>query len=254
MLGLTGAGKSTLLRCVAGIVPNLVPAEVTGSLRVTGLDPLGEAVGTLSGRVAVVLDDPDAQVSQATVADEVALGLESMAVPWSEMVIRVDSALEMVGLASLGERSPASLSGGEQQRLAIACAIAMQPAVLVMDEPTANLDPAGSRALFELVRRLSRDDGWTVLIADHDVERLANHADRIVLLRAGRLVAAGSPGDVLGRPDALETLGMRVPQVTELAARLAGPLGRSAASRLPVTVDETAAWLAPRIPGADPSP
>jgi len=258
VIGLTGAGRSTLLRCVAGIVPHLIPATVSGSIHVTGLDPLVEPVGTMAGRVGVVLDDPDSQISQATVADEIALGLESLGVPWAEMVVRVERALEEVGLAGLGDRSPATISGGEQQRLAIACAMAMRPSVLVMDEPTANLDPAGCSAVFGLARRLSRDEGRSVLIADQDVERLAATADRLMVLDAGRIVADGPPGAVLGRPQTVEALagiGLRVPQVTELAARLAGPgPGPGPGPEgmvLPVTMGEAVAWLARRAAGTD---
>ncbi len=250
VIGLTGAGKSTLLRCLNGVVPHLAPAMVSGRMRVTGLDPLAERVGMMAGRVGLVLDDPDSQISQATVAEEVALGLESLAVPWPEMVTRVDAALESVGLAGFGERSPVTLSGGEQQRLVIACAVAMRPSILVMDEPAANLDPAGATAVFDLARRLGRDEGRTVLIADHDVERLASYADRIVALDRGRIVADGSPGVVLGHPDVIEGVGLRVPQVTGLAALLAGSSHGSHRTPLPVTVDEAVAWLGVHPPAA----
>ncbi len=242
VMGLTGSGKSTLLRCLNGIVPHLVPAGIEGSLRVAGLDPLGGPVARLAGRVGMVLDDPEAQISQGTLAEEVALGLESLAVPWTEMVDRVHEALDAVGLRGLDGRSPMTLSGGEQQRLAIACALAMRPLVLVMDEPTANLDPAGRATVFELIRRLNRERGITVVIAEHDVERLAEHAHRLVVLDEGRIVEDGTPGQVLGRPRDLAALGLRVPQVTELAARIAPSSGTP--GPLPVTVDAGIAWLA----------
>ncbi len=137
-----------------------------------------------------------------------------------------------------------TLSGGEQQRLAIACAIAVRPAVLVMDQPTASLDPAGTTAVFALIRRLNREHGLTVVIADHDVERLAEHADRILVLHDGHLVADGTPEAVFGRPVELGALGIRVPQVTELAAAVAGTA--SPDGPLPVTLDAAVAWLADR--------
>jgi energy-coupling factor transporter ATP-binding protein EcfA2 len=252
VIGLTGSGKSTLLRCLAGIVPHLVPATVTGRIRVAGLDPRVESVGSMAGRVGLVLDDPDSQVSQPTVAEEVALGLESLAVPWSEMVSRVEAALEAVGLAGMGERSPATLSGGEQQRLAIACAMAMRPSVLAMDEPTANLDSGGSTAVYELARELSLDEGCAVLLADHDVERLAACADRVVVLDGGRVVADGPAGVVLARADELAGRGLRVPQVTELAALLAGSGTGASAMPLPVTSDGAIDWLAGQVPGIVP--
>lgn len=246
LIGLTGAGKSTLLRSVAGIVPHLTPARVSGSILVTSIDPLVEPVGALAGRVGLVLDDPDGQISQATVAEEVALGLEALAVPWPDMVARVDDALESVGLAGFGDRSPATLSGGEQQRLAIACAMAMRPSVLLMDEPAANLDPAGSAAVFGLARRLSRDEGRSVLVADHDVERLGAQADRLLVLHQGQIVADGPVDEVLGRPGALAARGLRGPQVTELAARLTTGLPEPERTPLPVTTAAALTWLGAR--------
>jgi len=244
VVGLTGAGKSTLLQCLNGIVPHLVPATMGGTVRVAGLDPVAGPVASLSGRVGMVLDDPEGQVSQSTVADEVALGLEGRGLSWERMRTRVPETLAQVGLGGLEDRAPMTLSGGEQQRLAIACAIAVRPAVLVMDQPTASLDPAGTTAVFALIRRLNREHGLTVVIADHDVERLAEHADRILVLHDGHLVADGTPEAVFGRPVELGALGIRVPQVTELVAAVAGTTGPD--GPLPVTVDGAVAWLTDR--------
>ena len=193
-------------------------------------------VREMARSIAMVFDDPEAQLSQPTVADEVALGLENLAVPSAEMPARIGEALAAVGLAGLEARDPMTLSGGEQQRLAIACAVAMRPSVLVMDEPTANLDPAGSAAVFEIVRRLCREDGLTVIVATHDVEAIAEHADRVLVLDAGAVVLDGAPRDVftrLARNDGASA-GVRVPEVTAFAALLdaAPPHGRVHAARL----------------------
>ena len=180
-------------------MPHLLPGERAGTVAVGGLDPATTTVREMARVVAMVFDDPDAQVSQPTVADEVAFGLENLGVPWDEMDGRIRAALASVGLAGLEARDPATLSGGEQQRLAIACAIAMRPSVLVMDEPTANLDPAGRAAVFEIAARLNREDGITVIVAEHDVEALAEHATRIVVLEDGSIVMDGPPAEVFGR-------------------------------------------------------
>lgn len=254
VVGLTEAGKSTLLRCLNGIVPQLLPAEVSGRIEVAGADPATTPVREMAGRIGVVLDDPEAQLSQPSVAEEVALGIEPMALPWTDMAERVASTLGDVGLSGLERRPPLTLSGGEQQRLAVACAIARRPAVLVMDEPTSRLDAAGTAAVFELVERLARERGLAVVLAEHDVDLLAEHADRIALLDQGRLVMAGSPAAVFGRIGELAALGLRVPQVTELADALgdrpgrsaAGGVGRTAPGALPVTLDAAVAWLADR--------
>ena len=145
-----------------------------------------------------------------------------------------------MGLAGLEGRDPTTLSGGEQQRLVIACAIAMRPRLLVMDEPTAGLDPAGRAAVYAIAARLNRDEGVTVMIADHAVEALAEHAHRIVVLDAGVVVLDGAPAAVFGALAARPEIGAGVPEVTALAASLA-PAG---VAPLPVTLDEGVGWLA----------
>ena len=193
IVGPNGAGKTTLCLSLNGVVPHLLPGERTGEVRVGGVDPASTTVREMARSIAMVFDDPEAQLSQPTVADEVALGLENLALPSAEMPARIGEALAAVGLVGLEARDPMTLSGGEQQRLAIACAVAMRPSVLVMDEPTANLDPAGSAAVFEIVRRLCREDGLTVIVATHDVEAIAEHADRVLVLDAGAVVLDGPP-------------------------------------------------------------
>jgi energy-coupling factor transporter ATP-binding protein EcfA2 len=265
LLGLTGAGKTTLLRSLNGIVPHLIPATIEGSVVVEGVDVGSSPVRDLARRVGMVLDDPEGQLSQPTVAEEVALGLEALAVPWPEMTRRIAVTLDAVGLHGFDDRAPLTLSGGEQQRLAIACALAMRPRILALDEPTANLDPSGTAAVIELVGRLNREQALTVMLATHDVELLAEHADRILVLDQGRLVADGPPAEVLGKPDQLAVHGLRPPQVTEaavLAARQAASGGGAArsgsaasgggdprsgpATALPVTMDAALTWFGVR--------
>ena len=246
IVGPNGAGKTTLCLSLNGVVPHLLPGERTGEVRVGGVDPAATTVREMARSIAMVFDDPEAQLSQPTVADEVALGLENLALPSEEMPARIGEALAAVGLAGLEARDPMTLSGGEQQRLAIACAVAMRPSVLVMDEPTANLDPAGSVAVFEIARRLCREDGLTVIVATHEVEAIAEHADRILVLDAGAVIHDGAPRDVftrLARNDGASA-GVRIPEVTAFAALLDARPG--AASTLPVTVDEALAWLVAR--------
>lgn len=240
LVGLNGAGKSTLCRCLNGIVPQLVPADVSGSVTVGGMDALRTSVRLMASVVGVVLDEPDAQLSQGTVGEEVALGLESMAVPWSEMVARVDDVLARVGLAGMLERPPLSLSGGEQQRLVLACALALRPPVLVLDEPTSGLDPLSRAAVFDLLADVAARDGTAIIVAEHDVELLAERADRILVLHDGRLVASGTPAAVFGDVSAMRAAGVRVPDVTAVAVALNGRAGEP----LPVTFEGGLRWLA----------
>jgi energy-coupling factor transport system ATP-binding protein len=151
---------------------------------------------------------------------------------------RVEAALRSVGLDGVAERSPMSLSGGEQQRLAIASVLAMRPSILFMDEPTSNLDPAGRRDIIELTRRLNQVEGMTVILAEHDVETVAEVADRVVVMDAGEIVVEGTPTEVLGQVDRLASIGLDSPPVTDLAHRLSG-----GTTGLPVTIDQTLTWL-----------
>jgi energy-coupling factor transport system ATP-binding protein len=241
IVGETGSGRSTLVRALNGIVPRLVDARVDGRIDVAGLDPATTSVADMATVVAVVLDDAEAQMTQPTVADEVAFGLENLGVAVAEIRMRVAAALERVGLAGIAARHPLTLSGGEQQRLAIACAIAMRPRLLVMDEPTANLDPGSARRVFELARDVaSMEPRTAVLIVAHDVELLAEHADRIVWIDRGRIRLDGPPGAVFAAI-ARTTSAMDVPAVTELCARL-----DVAAESLPVTVQQAVPWLRAR--------
>jgi energy-coupling factor transport system ATP-binding protein len=238
IIGLNEAGKTTLALTLNGVVPQLLPAAIQGRVVVADKDATTTPVREMARTVGIVFDNPEFQLSQATVADEIALGLESLAVPSDEMPGRIDRALSAVGLAGFEERSPLALSGGQQQRVAIAAVLAMEPRVLVMDEPTANLDPAGTADVFAIARRLNRDARMTVIVVEHDVEALAGFADRIVVLDAGRVVLQGSPAEVFGAIDRVAGLGLRSPQVTEFAHAI-----DPAARQLPVTVAETVAWL-----------
>ena len=241
LMGLTGAGKTTLGLCLDGIVPQLLPASVTGRVIVDGRDATTVPVREMARSIGLVFDNPEYQLSRPTVADEVAFGLESLGVAPEAMPERIARALAAVGLDDLEDRSPLELSGGQQQRLAIAAVLVMEPRILFMDEPTSNLDPAGATDVFEVARRLVRETGMTLLVADHRVEALAAFVDRIVVLDAGRIAMQGPTADVLGRVEELDRLGLRAPQVTEFAHALA-PEER----HLPMTIEATLAWLGAR--------
>ena len=241
IMGLNGAGKTTLGLCLNGIVPQLLPATMAGRIVVDGRDAAHVPVREMARSLGIVFDDPEFQLSRPTVADEVAFGLESLGIAPEAMPARITTALEWVGLTGLEDRAPTELSGGQQQRLAIAAVLVMEPAILFMDEPTSNLDPAGAAEVFAVTRRLNREAGVTVLVAEHRVEALAAYADRIIVLDEGRVAMQGSVVDVLGRVDELAALGLRAPQVTEFAHGLAPD-----DPNLPVTVNGALAWLGAR--------
>lgn len=201
VVGANGAGKSTLCYALSGYVPHFFGGTHTGQVTVAGHDVPRTPVGELASDVGLVFHNPFNQISGArfTVLEEVAFGLENMGVPAGAMRARAEAALAATGLSDLAERSPFALSGGEQQRLAIAAVIAMQPRVLVFDEPTSQLDPAGTRAVFEVLRGLSRERRATIVIVEHKLGWLAASVDRLLALHEGRLVADGAPREVLAR-------------------------------------------------------
>ena len=242
IMGLNGAGKTTLGLSINGIVPQSTMGFYEGKVTVEGLDTSTTPVREMARTVGIVFDNPEFQMSQVSAAEEVALGLENLGVPTEEMPPRVSAALATVGLPGFEERSPMGLSGGQQQRLAIASVLAMHPRILFMDEPTSNLDPIGKEEVFELARKLNREDGLTVIVAEHECEVLAAYADRIVVLSEGKIVMIGTPSEVFARGDELAKLGLRVPQATELALDLGG----SDKKNLPVTTEEAVKWVEAR--------
>ena len=242
IMGLNGAGKTTLGLSINGIVPQSTMGIYEGQVTVEGLDTATTPVREMARTVGIVFDNPEFQMSQVSAAEEVALGLENLGVPNKEMPPRVSEALTTVGLAGFEERSPMGLSGGQQQRLAIASVLAMQPRILFMDEPTSNLDPIGKEEVFELARKLNREEGLTVIVAEHESEVLAAYADRIVVLHEGKIVMVGTPTEVFSRGDELAKIGIRVPQATDLALALA----KSGTNNLPVTTAEAIEWLEAR--------
>lgn len=241
IMGLNGAGKTTLGLCLNGIIPHMLMGEQTGAVRVDGKDPGTVVVREMARTVGMVFDNPEFQMSQITAAEEVALGLENLGVPSDEMPARIAAALQLVGLEGFEERAPMGLSGGQQQRLAIASVLVMRPSILFMDEPTSNLDPLGKDDIFEIARHLNREEGMTVIVAEHEVEVLAEYADRVVVLHEGRIAMQGPPAEVLRRVDELDALGLRAPQVTQFAHALSG-----STPDLPVTLDATIGWLGSR--------
>lgn len=241
LIGANEAGKSSLCLALAGFIPALFHGQMQGTVTVCGLDTQKHSPGQFAGRVGLVLQNPANQLSgmRYTVSEEVAFGLENLGVPRNKMLTRIEHALEQVGLADLRERSPYTLSGGQQQRLALASVLVLEPAVLVLDEPTAMLDPLGSQAVFEIVQKLTQT-GTTVVIADHHLEWIARYADQVIALSNGHMLLDGEPDQVLTSANLHETgIGqLRYTQAAEMGQpRGLWPLERA----LPVTLEQTTA-------------
>lgn len=213
----TGAGKTTLCLALNGIVPHSLGGVYRGDVWVEGVNTKDSDVPTLASRVGVVFQDPESQFFTMTVEDEVAFGPESLGVDRHEIARRIDWALGVVDMQAYRHRSPFQLSGGQKQRVAIAAILAMEPRILVLDEPTAGLDPAGKEAVFRVVHELKGQAGMTIVMVEQDVERIAEFSDRVVVLQDGRVALAGTPHDVFSRSDAMDAAGLAIPQVSELA-------------------------------------
>jgi len=220
IIGPCGAGKTSLALSLNGIVPHMTVGEMRGKVLVDGIDTTQTQVRDLAHIVGMVFDNPEYQLSQSTVLSEMAIGLENIGIPRDEMLKRIAEALEIVGLSGLEERSPLALSGGQQQRLAIAAALSMYPKVLVLDEPTSNLDPMGKEEVFAVTARLNQEKQMTVVIVEHEVEVIASYADRVIVLDKGQIVNSGNVNDIFSDIDSLDGIGVRSPQVTAIASGL----------------------------------
>jgi len=208
LLGASGAGKSTLLHGLAGVLGGDDDGETLGELLVDGRHP-----AAIRGRAGLVLQDPDAQVVMARVGDDVAFGLENLGVARDEIWPRVREALDAVGLSLPLEHATAELSGGQRQRLALAGVLAMRPGLILLDEPTANLDPEGVREVRDAVAAVAAETGATLVVVEHRVSTWIPVVDRVVVLGSeGGVLADGSPSDVLAeRADELRAAGVWLP-------------------------------------------
>ncbi|MGO4957985.1 ABC transporter ATP-binding protein [Luteococcus sp. Sow4_B9] len=231
LLGPSGAGKSTLLHALAGVLGGAEEGTEAGQLLVDGRHPT-----RCRGQVGLVLQDPESQVVLARVGDDVAFGAENLGVPRDEIWRRVREALDAVGLDVSLDRPTTALSGGQKQRLAIAGALAMQAKVLLMDEPTANLDPEGAREVRDVVARLVREHGTTLVVVEHRVELWASVVDRVLVLSpGGGLLADGPPDEVFrDHREALLSAGVWVPGTGLPEAIATVPQTADAASAEPV--------------------
>lgn len=218
LMGRTGAGKSTLCLCLNGVIPAMQPGQFAGEVRIGGQRISGRPVHEVAQRVGALFQDFEAQLLASDVEREVALGLENAGMPREQMRRRVAEALELVGLSELRGREPSTLSGGQKQRLALAAVLAPEPSVLVLDEPTTDLDPRGKQRLAEVLGEL-RDRGVTLLVAEHKASD-ALAADTLLTLRDGEKAFGGPPAELLRDPGRCRELGVLPLQMPELFERL----------------------------------
>jgi energy-coupling factor transport system ATP-binding protein len=238
IIGNNGAGKSTLCYAITGFVPHFFKGKLLGKVLVAGEDTSVANLNKLVLNVGMVFQNSFNQISGAkfSVFEEVAFGLENTGVPREEIMRRVEAMLELTGIRELAERSPYSLSGGQQQRVALASILVMEPKVLVLDEPTSQLDPIGTREVFQVIKEMSAR-GLTVILVEHKVEWVAEFADRVVAMQDGKIIMEGTPAEVL-TSQRLTDSGFGLSRYTQVARRAAQQGLWQSGRRLPVTLQE----------------
>ncbi|MGE0681002.1 MAG: ABC transporter ATP-binding protein [Candidatus Binatia bacterium] len=207
LIGASGAGKSTLVKCLNRVIPAFQAGMLTGTVSLFGRLLLHEKVGELAGTIGMVFQDFEAQLFSTTVRDEIIFGMEQLGIAPLDMQQRLNEVLSLVGLSGFESRDPTTLSGGQKQRLAIAALLALRPQILVLDEPTTDLDPQGRQEIFSLLSRM-RGEGHTLILVEHELSAAVD-ADCVVLLANGRVITADRPERLLPQVDLLFRSGVR---------------------------------------------
>ena len=221
IIGPSGAGKSTLTSVLSGAIPHHFGGAFYGAARVAGRDTCTITLTDVARSVGSVLQDIDAQMVASVVEDELLFGLENFGVDHGEIPTRIERTLELVGIADLRDREIATLSGGQKQKVAIAAILALEPDVLVLDEPTAALDPASSTMVFDILRDVNERLGVTVVIVEQKVALLSEYCRRIAVMDKGRIVLEGTPAKVFSHAAELRAIGVDSPRVTRISNSLA---------------------------------
>ena len=219
LLGRSGAGRSTLASTLNGTIPHLVRGDLTGRVLIDGQDIRAQRPRDLADRIGFVFQEFEAQLFSTNVSLEVAFGPENLGVHPAEIARRVDSCLGVVRLSHLSHKAPAALSGGQKQRLALASVLALEPTVLILDEPTSDLDPAGRRELLEAIRSIRQTRDLTLVMIDPETDEMG-WADRLIVLDQGRVAMDGTPAALWDRADEMDALGVKGFTLAKLARRL----------------------------------
>lgn len=240
--GPSGGGKSSLCRCLNGLIPHFYGGEIAGRVAVSGMDTLEHSTKELATRVGMVFQDPENQLVSMDIEREIAFGLENLSFPRDLIARRIEESLDTLGIAHLRYRQIHELSGGEKQKVAIASVLALHPDILILDEPTSELDPKGAEEVLSVVTRLNDELGLTVIIVEHRLDRVLQYVDRLIVIGDGEIALDGGVADIVSNHyGELSRLGVGVPPllrlVNELRARGFG------VERVPLTVKEARAVL-----------
>ena len=243
LTGPSGCGKTTLCRCFNGLIPHFYNGELKGEVTVAGLKVDEHPTYELACHVGMVFQNPENQLFALSVEKDVAFGLENLGLPREEIRKRIDWAMKMTGIYELKERAPYELSGGQQQRVAIASILAMQSEVMVLDEPTSFLDPLGAKQIFDVIYRLNRELGITVILVEHRLDLAASYATRVIIMNDGKIVLDGPPREILSSKEA-KLIGIGIPKATRLYQILKNDGIPLKGNETPITPKEIAELIA----------
>lgn len=221
LIGESGAGKTTLCSCINGLIPHHYTGDFYGSVKIDGKDTFDEKPGQLALKVGSVFQDIESQLVSYFVEDEILFGLENFGVPKDQIEKRLSGALDSLGISELRHREVSSLSGGQKQKVVIAAILALEPDVLVLDEPTGELDPASSVQIFELLKKLNEEKGITIVVAEQKIMLLCEYVKKLIVLEKGNLVHYGEIRSTLTHQKEMEEAGINCPRVLTLTSRMA---------------------------------
>ncbi len=213
--GPSGCGKTTLCRCFNGLVPHFYQGEIKGEITVAGINTLDHHTYEMAKHVGLVFQNPENQLFALSIEKDVAFGLENMGTAREVMRKKVDLALNQTGIYDIKERSPHEISGGQQQRVAIAAVIAMSPEIIVLDEPTSFLDPLSAEKIFDVIYRLNKEHGLTVILVEHRLDLTAKYTDHLIVMDRGTVRLEGDPRESLSSEET-KLMGVGIPKATLL--------------------------------------
>lgn len=220
IIGESGSGKTTLTRAINALIPHHYKGDFYGSVNIDGTDSFDTTPGKLALKVGSVFQDIDSQLVSTFVEDEILFGLENFGFPKEEILKKVDEVLEEFGIQELRYREIASLSGGQKQKVAIAAIVALNPEILILDEPTGELDPASSRQIFALLEKLNREKNMTIIIVEQKIMLLCEFAKKIAVMEEGSITSYGPIREVLANAENLEKKGINIPRVVTLSREI----------------------------------
>lgn len=221
LIGESGAGKTTLCSCINGLIPHHYNGDFYGSVKIQGTDTFDIEPGKLALKVGSVFQDVDSQLVSFFVEDEILFGLENFGIPKDQIEQRITAALEALEIQELRHREISTLSGGQKQKVAIAAILSLEPDILVLDEPTGELDPASSVQIFKLLQKLNKEKGITIVVAEQKIMLLCEYVKKLIVLEKGTLIHYGEIRSTLTHQKEMEEAGINCPRVLTLTSKMA---------------------------------